>query len=207
MKIAIIGSGHVGGTLTRRLRGLGHAVTVANSRGPGSLSGLVGETGATAGTIESATGDADLIIVAVPLAAVPDLVDDNFSGKIVIDATNYYPERDGDIAELSDGDRRPSSRWVAQHLPGSRVVKAFNSIYAEHLMEMGRAPGDSGRIALPVAGDDLEAKRVVMGLVDELGFDPVDAGPLDESWRQQPGSPIYTTDRDAAGVRTGLASA
>jgi predicted dinucleotide-binding enzyme len=203
MRIGVIGSGHVGGTLTRRLRQLGHEVTVANSRGPESLSGLATETGATAGTIESATQDADLVIVAIPLAAVPDLPAGAFRGRVVVDANNYYPERDGDIPELSDGSRTSTS-WVAAHLPGSRVVKAFNSMIAQHQYELGRPAGDPDRIALPVAGDDPEAKRLVLGLVNELGFEPVDAGPLDESWRQQPGTPVYATDRDANGVRTGL---
>ncbi|BCB88225.1 NADPH-dependent F420 reductase [Phytohabitans suffuscus] len=123
-----------------------------------------------------------------------------------VDADNYYPQRDGHIGPLDDGSMT-SSRWTAEQLPGARVVKAFNTIQAGHLLAGGLPAGDPARIALPVAADDPDAKLTVMGLVEELGFDPIDAGGLDDSWRQQPGSPVYTTDRDAAGVRDGLASA
>ncbi|MFC0504006.1 NADPH-dependent F420 reductase [Micromonospora costi] len=205
MKIGIIGSGHIGGNLTRRLTDLGHDVTVANSRGPQTLRALGGETGAETGTVEEAVRDADLAVVAVPLMAVPDLPGGLFAGKIVVDADNYYPDRDGDIPELMDG--KSSSRWTAEHFPGARLVKAFNTMKAEHLLDGGRPPGSQGRIALPVASDDVDAKRVVMDLVDALGFDAVDGGTLDDSWRQEPGTPIYLADRDADGVRKGLAEA
>ncbi|MCX4469520.1 prephenate dehydrogenase [Micromonospora sp. MW-13] len=206
MKIGIIGSGHIGGTLTRRLRALGHDVTVANSRGPASLTELTQETGATAGTVEQAVDQAELVVLAIPLLAVPALPAELFEGKVVVDADNYYSQRDGDIAELLDRSLS-SSRWTAEHLKGARVVKTFNNILAQHLLENGRPAGSADRIALPVAGDDAEAKRIVMELVDALGFDPVDAGTLDESWRQQPDTPVYGTDRDADGVRQGLAGA
>ncbi|KIR62620.1 NADPH-dependent F420 reductase [Micromonospora haikouensis] len=206
MKIGIIGSGHIGGTLTRRLSALGHEVTVTNSRGPESLGDLARETGATAGTLEQATDQAEVVVVAIPLRAVPELPARLFEGRIVVDADNYYPQRDGDIAELLDRSLS-SSRWTAEHLKGARVVKAFNNIQAQHLMDNGRPAGAADRIGLPVAGDDADAKRVVMELVDALGFDPVDAGTLDESWRQQPDTPVYGTDRDADGVRQGLADA
>ncbi|MEV5822904.1 NADPH-dependent F420 reductase [Micromonospora haikouensis] len=206
MKIGIIGSGHIGGTLTRRLSALGHEVTVTNSRGPESLGDLARETGATAGTLEQATEQAEVVVVAIPLRAVPELPARLFEGRIVVDADNYYPQRDGDIAELLDRSLS-SSRWTAEHLKGARVVKAFNNIQAQHLMDNGRSAGAADRIGLPVAGDDADAKRVVMELVDALGFDPVDAGTLDESWRQQPDTPVYGTDRDADGVRQGLADA
>jgi 8-hydroxy-5-deazaflavin:NADPH oxidoreductase len=206
MKIGIIGSGNIGGTLTRRLRALGHQVTVANSRGPQTLTDLAAETGATAGTSEQAAAAGDVVVVSVPLRAVPDLPVNAFAGKIVIDTNNYYPQRDGHIASI-DAKRVTSSRWVADLLPGARVVKVFNSIYADHLMELGRPAGQRGRIALPVASDDDEAKRTAMGLVEELGFDPVDAGRLDDSWRQEPETPVNGSDRDVAGVREGLAAA
>lgn len=206
MKIGIIGSGHIGGTLTRRLSALGHEVTVTNSRGPESLGDLARETGATAGTLEQATEQAEVVVVAIPLRAVPELPARLFEGRIVVDADNYYPQRDGDIAELLDRSLS-SSRWTAEHLKGARVVKAFNNIQAQHLMDNGRPAGAADRIGLPVAGDDADAKRVVMELVDALGFDPVDAGTLDESWRQQPDTPVYGTDSDADGVRQGLADA
>ncbi|MFI6161717.1 NADPH-dependent F420 reductase [Micromonospora haikouensis] len=206
MKIGIIGSGHIGGTLTRRLSALGHEVTVTNSRGPESLGDLARETGATAGTLEQATEQAEVVVVAIPLRAVPELPARLFEGRIVVDADNYYPQRDGDIAELLDRSLS-SSRWTAEHLKGARVVKAFNNIQAQHLMDNGQPAGAADRIGLPVAGDDADAKRAVMELVDALGFDPVDAGTLDESWRQQPDTPVYGTDRDADGVRQGLADA
>ncbi|WP_425436136.1 NADPH-dependent F420 reductase [Micromonospora avicenniae] len=205
MRIGVIGSGHVGGNLTRRLSAVGHEVTVANSRGPQTLRALGGETGAETGTVEDAIQRSDLVVVAVPLMAVPDLPSELVAGKIVVDADNYYPDRDGDIPELMDG--KASSRWTAEHFPGARVVKAFNTIAAQHLLESGSPPGAAGRIALPVAGDDPDAKRVVMDLVDEIGFDPVDGGGLDDSWRQEPGTPIYLADRDADGVRKGLVEA
>ena len=206
MKIGIIGSGHIGGTLTRRLCALGHDVSVANSRGPQSLADLAAETGATAGTLEDTVRGAELVVIAVPVKAVPDLPAALFDGKLVVDADNYYPERDGDIPELLDRSLS-SSRWTAEHLKGAQVVKVFNTIRAPHLMDNGRPAGAPDRIALPVAGDDPAAKRVVMELVDELGFDPVDGGTLDGSWRQQPGTPVYGADRDADGVRQGLAEA
>ncbi|MEU8261047.1 NAD(P)-binding domain-containing protein [Micromonospora sp. NPDC048999] len=206
MKIGIIGSGHIGGTLTRRLRALGHDVTVTNSRGPQSLTELAAETGATAGTLEETVQGSELVVIAVPVRAVPDLPAALFDGKLVADADNYYPERDGEIPDLVDRSLT-SSRWTAEHLKGARVVKVFNTIRAAHLMDNGRPAGAPDRIALPVAGDDPAAKQVVMELVDELGFDPVDGGTLDASWRQQPGTPVYGADRDADGVRQGLAAA
>lgn len=206
MEIGIIGSGHIGGTLTRRLRSLGHDVAVANSRGPQSLTDLAAETGARAVPVEEAVQGAELVVIAIPLKAVPQLPAALFDGKLVVDANNYYSQRDGDIPELLDRSLS-SSRWTADHLKGARIVKVFNNIQAAHLMDQGKPAGTAGRIALPVAADDADAKRIVMGLVDELGFDPVDAGTLDESWRQQPDTPVYGTDRDADGVREGLAAA
>jgi predicted dinucleotide-binding enzyme len=205
MKVGIIGSGNIGGTLTRRLRELGHDVTVANSRGPGSLAGLATETGAIAGTAEEAARAGDLVVVAVPLRAVPALPAADLADKIVVDANNYYPARDGRIPDIDDG--ATSSRWTGDRLPGARVVKAFNTIQSGHLLSRARPRGAAGRIALPVAADDAAAKRLVMDLVDELGFDPVDAGGLDDSWRQEPGHPVYGADADAPGVRAGLAAA
>jgi predicted dinucleotide-binding enzyme len=209
MRIGIIGAGNIGGTLTRRLTALGHDVAVANSRGPRTLTDLAAETGARAVTVEDAARGADLVVVTIPLNRVPDLPADLFGeaddALIVVDTGNYYPrQRDGRIEEIEDG--LPESRWTQRHL-GRPVIKAFNNIYAQHLADAGRPAGSPGRVALPVAGDDEPAKAVVMALVDALGFDPVDAGALDESWRQQPGTPVYTTDRDADGVRRGLAEA
>lgn len=206
MRIGIIGSGNIGGTLTRKFRGAGHDVTVANSRGPQTLSQLASETGAHAGTVSEAASVADVVVLAVPMGAVPDLPADAFRGKVVVDADNYYPARDGTIPEIADGDLT-SSQWTAAQLPGTQVVKTFNTIYAQHLRDEGRPAGDERRIALPVAGDDAAAKRVVMALVDEIGFDPVDAGSLADSWRQEPDTPVYTADLEAADLREGLAAA
>lgn len=208
MKIGIIGAGHIGGTLTRRFRQLGHEVAVANSRGPETLRDLASETGATPVTVRDAVRDRDLVVVTIPERSVADLPDGLFdaarSDTIVVDTCNYYPQRDGRIEAIEDG--MPESKWVSEQL-GRPVVKAFNNIRAADLMSAGRPAGDPKRIALPVAGDDPEAKRVVMQLIDDLGFDPVDAGTLDESWRQQPGTPVYTTNLDKAGVSQGLAAA
>lgn len=209
MKIGIIGAGNIGGNLTRRLTKLGHEVAVANSRGPQSLVALAQETGAKAVAVEEAARGAELVIVTIPEKNIPDLprgiFDHVAAGAVVVDTGNYYPQqRDGRIAPIEEG--MTESRWVAQQL-GRPVVKAFNNIYAQHLLDRGKPAGVPGRIALPVAGDDPKAKAVVMTLLDQLGFDGVDAGPLDESWRQQPGTPVYGTDHDAAGVREALAQA
>jgi predicted dinucleotide-binding enzyme len=209
MKIGIIGAGQIGGTLTRRLAALGHDVLVANSRGPETLRDLAAETGATAVSVEDAVRGVDVVVVTIPEGHVADLPKNLFGDTpdqtVVIDTGNYYPrERDGRIEPIEAG--MIESRWVEQQL-GRSVIKVFNNIYARHLLELGRPAGTPGRIALPVSGDDVAAKSVVLALVDELGFDGVDAGTLDESWRQQPGSPVYTTDFDADGVRRALSKA
>jgi len=209
MKIGIIGAGQIGGTLTRRLTELGHEVYLANSRGPASLADLARETGAKPVPVAETARAGEVVVVTIPEAKIRDLPKDLFAGVpddvVVIDTGNYYPrERDGRIDEIEAG--MTESRWVANQL-GRLVVKAFNNIYAEHLLKRGRPSGSPGRIALPVAGDDKRAKETVMRLVSELGFDAVDAGRLDESWRQQPGTPVYTADFDANGVRRGLAQA
>jgi 8-hydroxy-5-deazaflavin:NADPH oxidoreductase len=208
MKIGIIGAGNIGGTLTQRLAALGHEVSVANSRGPDTLRELAAQTGASAVSVTEAARDKDLVVVTIPEKNVPDLPDDLFSDAsevIIVDTGNYYPQqRDGRIDAIEQG--LTESRWVEIQL-GRPVIKAFNNIYADHLRDNGRPAGTPGRIALPVAGDDDAAKAVVMRLIDELGFDPVDAGTLDQSWRQQPGTPVYTTDLDADGVRHALSQA
>jgi len=209
MKIGIIGAGNIGGTLARRLAALGHQVSVANSRGPESLAAFARETGARAVTVEEAACAGDVVIVSIPLKNVSRLPRDLFKGVpdsvVVVDTGNYYPrQRDGRIDPIERG--ATEARWVADQL-GRPVVKAFNNIYARHLLERGKPTGTAGRIALPIAGDDPRAKEVVTRLLDELGFDAVDGGGLDESWRQQPGTPVYGTDFDAAGVRRGLAEA
>jgi predicted dinucleotide-binding enzyme len=208
MKIGIIGAGNIGGTLTRRLAALGQEVSVANSRGPETLRELAAETGATAVSVTEAACDKDVVVVTIPEKNIPDLPDDLFLGAgdaVVVDTGNYYPQqRDGRIEAIEEG--MVESCWVEQQL-GRPVIKAFNNIYADHLRDHGRPAGTPGRIALPVAGDDDGAKAVVMQLINELGFDAVDAGSLDHSWRQQPGTPVYTTDLDTDGVRRALSQA
>ena len=206
--IGIIGAGNIGGTLTRLLTQRGHRVRVANSRAPQSLSELAGHTGATAVWAADAAADADLVIVSIPQRSVPQLAPGIVSaarpGAPVIETNNYYPQRDGYIAAIEEG--TPESVWVAQQL-GAPVFKVFNGIYWKHLLDSGKPTGASGRIALPVAGDDPDGKRIVFALVDELGFDPIDGGPLLDSWRQQPGTPVYGTDLDATAARQALADA
>ena len=209
MRIGIIGAGQIGGTLARRLTSLGHDVSIANSRGPASLAGLAKETGAKPVTVEQAARSGDVVIVTIPMKNVPKLAANLFEGVpddvVVVDTGNYYPrQRDGRLDPIEKG--TTESRWVSDQL-GRPVVKAFNNIYAHHLLERGKPKGAAGRIALPVAGDDRRAKDVVIRLLDELGFDGVDAGGLDDSWRQQPATPVYGTDLDAEGVRKVLAEA
>jgi predicted dinucleotide-binding enzyme len=209
MRIGIIGAGQIGGTLARRFTALGHDVSVANSRGPESLEQLAKETGARPVTVEEAARAGDVVIVTIPMKNIPELPRGLFSGVpddvVVVDTGNYYPQqRDGRIDPIESG--TTESRWVADQL-GRPVVKAFNNIYARHLLERGKPKGTPGRIALPVAGDEQRAKDVVIRLLDELGFDGVDAGSLDESWRQQPETPVYGTDLDSEGVRRGLKEA
>jgi 8-hydroxy-5-deazaflavin:NADPH oxidoreductase len=203
MRIGIVGSGHLGAALTARLTALGHDVTVANTRGPESLAELTSRTGARAGALDELVRSADLVVLAVPLKAVPTLAPDSFAGHVLVDTTNYYPPRDGDIAGLAEP-HDTSSQWVADHFRDARVVKAFNTISALHLDEHAAPVGAVARRALPVAGDDRAAVRRVLDLVDELGFDPVDAGTLSQSWRQQPGTPVYDQPLDAAQVRDAL---
>ena len=209
MKIGIIGAGRIGGTLTRRLTALGHEVSVANSRGPETLADLAAETGAKPVSVKDAARFGEVVVVTIPDKNIPDLPGDLFSGVpesvVVVDTGNYYPrQRDGRIDGIEAG--LTESRWVAQQL-NRPVIKAFNNIYAEHLLKLGKPKGTPGRIALPVAGDDERAKAIVLQLIDELGFDGVDSGSLDESWRQQPGTPVYAKDFDAAGVRRALSEA
>jgi predicted dinucleotide-binding enzyme len=193
MQIGIIGAGQIGGTLTRKLTALGHTVRVANSRDPQTLADLAAETGAEAVWAADAATDADLVIVSIPQKNVPDLAPGIVAGAkpgaAVIETNNYYPkERDGAIAAIEAG--TVESVWVAEQL-GTPVVKVFNGIWWKTLLEHSLPKGAEGRIALPVAGADGPQKQQVLDLVEELGFDAVDAGSLEESWRQQPDSPVY----------------
>lgn len=210
MRIGIIGAGNIGGNLTRGLTALGHEVRVANSRGPHTLAGLAAETGATPATAAEAARGAEVVVVTIPLKNIPDLPEDLLAeaaeGVVVIDTNNYYPrERDGRIAAIEDTGTT-ESRWVEGHL-GHPVVKVFNGTYASDLVERPRPAGDPERLAVPVAGDDEAAKKVVRALVDALGFDTVDAGGIDGSWRQQPESPVYGLRGGVAEVEAALAAA
>lgn len=209
MRIGIIGAGQIGGTLTRGLTALGHEVRVANSRDPETLTQLATETGATAVWAADAATDADVVIVSIPQKNVPDLaagiVAKAKPGAPVIETNNYYPrQRDGRIDAIEQG--TVESVWVAEQI-GAPVLKVFNGIFWKHLLERGVPAGTDGRIALPIAGADGPAKRLVFELVDALGFDPVDAGPVEESWRQQPGTPVYGKDYDVERTRAALAEA
>ncbi|WLQ62233.1 NADPH-dependent F420 reductase [Streptomyces glycanivorans] len=209
MKIGIIGAGNIGGNLVRRLTALGHDVSVANSRGPETLKALAEETGATAVTASETARGARIVVVTVPLKAVPDLPSGILDGAAkdvaVIDTGNYYPQqRDGRISAIEDG--LAESRWTEKQI-GRAVVKAFNGTYAQDILDRGTPQGTPGRQALPVAGDDPAAKQAVRDLIDELGFDTVDAGGIDESWRQQPGTPVYGNRGDAEAITKALADA
>ena len=209
MEIGIIGAGQIGGTLTRLLTERGHTVRVSNSRDPETLADLAAETGATAVWAAEAPVDADLVIVSIPQKNVPDLAEGIVgtakAGAPVIETNNYYPQqRDGRIDAIEEG--TPESVWVSEQL-GAPVFKVFNGIFWKHLLENGVPRGTTGRIALPIAGDDPAGKQIVSDLVDSIGFDPVDAGTLAESWRQQPETPVYGKDFDAEGVKKALAKA
>jgi predicted dinucleotide-binding enzyme len=209
MRIGVIGVGGLGGTLARRLAKLGHELLIANSRGPESLVALAAEIGATPVSVLEATKAVDIVIVSIPTKAVTDLPRGllaNVHGSVVVvDTGNYHPElRDGRIDAIDGG--MLDSEWVAQQL-GRPVIKAFNNILANSLLEKGMPAGATARIALSVAGDPPDARTTVLRLVDDLGFDPVDGGGLDDSWRQQPGTPAYCQDLGAAAVRRALAEA
>jgi predicted dinucleotide-binding enzyme len=209
MKIGIIGAGYIGGTLAGRFTKLGHTVYIANSRGPETLKDLAEKTGATPVTAQEAAHQGEIIVVTIPLKSIPKLPKDLFDGVSadvpIIDTSNYYPLlRDGQVPELEQGDLT-ESEWVQQHL-GRPVVKVFNNIAFTSLESSGKPAGTPNRVSLPVSGDDAAAKQRVMQLVEELGFDAVDNGSLHESWRQQPGSPVYGTDLPASELRQQLAS-
>jgi predicted dinucleotide-binding enzyme len=209
MRIGVIGAGSMGRILAHHLVGLGHRVSVANSRGPESLTALAAEIGATPVSVVDAVKAGEVVVIAIPTKDVADLPRALFSNVpssvVVIDIGNYHPElRDGSIDAIDRG--MLDSQWVAQQI-GRPVIKAFNNILAKSLLERGVPRGTTGRIALSVAGDSLDAKATVLRLVDDLGFDPVDGGDLDNSWRQQPGTPAYCQDLEAAALRRALAEA
>jgi len=206
--IGIIGAGNIGSQLARLAVRTGHQVVIANSRGPETLAGLVEELGdaARAGTREEAATAGDLVVVTTPLAAIETIPVEPLVGKVVIDTNNYYPERDGHIAELDD-ESTTTAELLQQHLVGARVVKAFNHIGAADLTGHATPAGTPDRRALVIAGDDADAKATVASLIDAFGFDTLDAGPLAEGWRIQRDAPGYGPRLTAPQLREALASA
>jgi predicted dinucleotide-binding enzyme len=209
MKIGIIGTGNIGGTLARKFKAAGHDIRVANSRGINGVRAFAEEIGAEPVDIRGAVEGADVIVLSIPLPALSALPADLFAavpGSVpVVDTSNYYPGlRDPNIAEIDQG--MTESVWVSKQI-GHPVIKAFNNILAYTLAELGSAQGTPGRLAAAVAGDDPKAKETVMSLVNQAGFDPVDGGSLEESWRQQPCTPGYCCDYDADTLRKALLTA
>ena len=204
MDIGVIGSGNIGATAARLFAAAGHRVAISNSRGPETLEGLVAEIGpgVRAATVEEAAGFGEVVMEAIPFGRYESLPAEKLAGKVFITASNYYPARDGEVEHGG----LASAEVIQQHLPGARVVKAFNTIYFVRLGENGRpgAPIEEREVIF-VSGDDEEAKGVVSGLIEEIGFAPVDAGTLAESRRQEPGSPIYNVAMNPAQAREMLA--
>jgi hypothetical protein len=206
--IGLIGAGHIGSQVARLGLAHGYNVVISNSRGPETLAALVAELGpgARAATPAEAAAAGDLVVVTVPLKNYRDVPVAPLAGKIVIDTNNYYPQRDGHIAEL-DNESTTTAELLQAHLPTSKVVKAFNHIYAAELTTHGQPAGSKNRRALVIAGDDRAAKATVTQLLDEFGFDTVDAGPLKEGWRIQRETPGYGPRRTAEELRRDLAAA
>jgi predicted dinucleotide-binding enzyme len=194
VKIGIIGAGNIGACLARKLAASGHDVRLANSKGPQTIRDLAAEVGATPVTKEKAVADAEVVILAIPFASHRDLAnlfESVAQEVVVIDTSNYYPTRDGAIAEVDGG--KPESIWSQEQI-GRPVVKAWNAVLAATLEAGGRPAGTPGRLAIPVAGDDATATATARQLVDQTGFDALDAGGLQDSWCQQPGTPAYCTE-------------
>jgi predicted dinucleotide-binding enzyme len=207
MKIGIIGTGHIGKTLVQKLSAAGHDVKVANSRGPDTVEADVLANGARAATVENAVTDVEVVILSIPLNRIPEiapLIKSVPEETIVIDTSNYYPMRDGRIDALEAG--QVESLWVSEQL-GRPVIKAWNAIGSDSLARKGKPAGSPERIAIPVAGNSERERKVGMALVEDTGLDPVDAGTLAESWRQQPGAPGYCTDLTREELPPALAAA
>jgi predicted dinucleotide-binding enzyme len=196
MRIGIIGSGKIGASAALRFVEAGHEVAIANTRGPASLAELVEGLGerARAATVEDAAAFGEVVLVAIPFGRYHELPSAPLAGKIVVDATNYYPGRDGHVPELDD-DTNTSSQLLAAHLPDARVLKAFNTIYWEVLRDAPQPESGDGRFVVVVAGDDTQAKDRLSQLIEEIGFTALDNGDLAEGGRrQQPGAPIYRVE-------------
>ena len=206
--IGFIGAGNIGQAVARLVLDQGYDVVLSNSRGPETLAGVVDGLGpkAVSDTSQGAAERGELVVVTVPFKAYADVPAEPLAGKVVIDTNNYYPARDGQFPELDDK-TKTSAGMLQEHLPESHVVKAFNHIMSAHLLEHRQPAGTPGRRALAIAGDDAEAKATVSRLIDELGFDVVDVGPLAESWRIEPGTPGYGPRLTAEELREALAAA
>lgn len=207
MKIGIIGAGNIGASLARKLSNNHHSVKLANSRGPETIKELAQEVGAVAVERQEAVRDVDIIILSTPFDKHADLavlLRDVPKNVIVIDTSNYYPFRDGDIEDIING--KPESVYASELL-NRPLIKAWNAVLAVTLAEKGVAPDTASRIAIPVAGDNPEAKVTVLELVNQTGFDAVDAGTLSDSWRQQPGTPAYCTELTTSELKTALQKA
>jgi len=206
--VGFIGAGHIGSQVARLAISCGYPVVISNSRGPETLAALVGELGprARAATAVDAAKASEIVVVSIPLRNYREVPVAPLAGKIVIDTNNYYPQRDGHIPEL-DNESTTTSELLQAHLPASKVVKAFNHIYAAQLTTDGRPAGTPDRRALVIAGDDRDAKATVSALLDQFGFDAVDAGPLKEGWRIQRDTPGYGPRRTAQELRQDLAAA
>jgi len=206
--IGLIGAGHIGSQVARLSIRHGYDVVISNSRGPETLQDLIRDLGpqARAGTPAQAAEAGDIVVVTIPLKNIGDVPVAALAGKIVIDTNNYYPQRDGQIREL-DNEEATTSELLQRHLPDSKVVKAFNHIYAAALTTDGQPAGTPGRRALAISGDDADANRIVTRLIDQFGFDVVDLGPLSESWRIQRDTPGYGPRRTAEELRRDLAAA
>jgi EmrB/QacA subfamily drug resistance transporter len=208
MRIGIIGAGRIGGTLASAFVRAGHEVAISNSRGPDTVGPLVEELGGRARAVTSAEAAdfGDVVVVSVPFGRYRELPTEHFDGKVVIDTTNYDPNRDGHFDQL-DSDRTTSSELLQAQLPRVRVVKAFNALRWDRLRDDGRPAGDPERLGIPISGDDEDAKRIVAELIGQIGFDPVDAGTLADGGRKhQPGAPIYVTDLRSGELRARLAA-
>jgi predicted dinucleotide-binding enzyme len=206
--IGIIGSGHVGSNLAKAALAHGYEVVLSNSKGPGSLAGLIDELGpqASAATPEEAAAAGDFAIIAIPVTTIGQVPVEPLAGKVVIATINYFPQRLGHIAEIDNGSTTAPGLLQA-HLPASKVVRAFSMLDAADMSGDGHPKGDPKRRALALAGDDPEARALVARLYDEFGFDTVDLGPLDESWRVDAGQPAFVTRQNVAELKANIAMA
>jgi predicted dinucleotide-binding enzyme len=199
-RLGFIGVGSIGGALVRAYRALGHESRVANSRGPASLKELSDETGAIASTIEEVILNSDIIFISLPQSAISglpkELIANLPSEVIVVDVGSYFPVRDGAIKEIDDG--KVHSIWVSEQLGRPDLLKAFNNIGGPTVAVKAKPAGDANRVALPIYGDNAEHKKILLELIESIGYDAVDGGALSESWRQQPGTAAFCTDYDRA---------